>query len=265
MSKIYEIEDELLARQPRRPAPKADAHLVYLVLITLVLLVAAASVTAWWSTEHSLENRARRGSPMAQYLLGKHLYEQATGPQDYYQAAQWIRKAADQGYVQAQTALGLLYANGLGVPKDYMQAAKWLRRAADQGFALAQNELGVMYAQGHGLNRNLQQAAHWCRLAAAQGSGIALRNSQLAEVAQARIIPSLTTSGNKTYRQVILQNLGPDGVTVSFQPEPGGLGVARLKLESLPQELQELCKCTDKKGVAADSAYSQLAGISTTL
>lgn len=265
MSKIYEIEDELLARQVARPAPKTDAYLVYFALATLTVLVGAASILAWWSAEHSLETRARRGSAEAQYLLGKRLYQQANGAQDYFQAARLIRKAADQGYAQAQTAMGLLYENGVGVQKDYKLAAQWLRRAADQGFAMAQNELGVMYAQGHGFTRNFRQATHWCRLASSQGSEIARHNLQLAEVAQARIIPVLTTAGNKTYKQVRLQKLGPDGVTVSFQPDQGGLGVARLKVENLPQELQELCKCADKGGVASDSAFSQLERISTTL
>ena len=45
----------------------------------------------------------------------------------------------------------------------------------------------------------------------------------------------------------------------------GGLGIARLKLESLPQELQELCNCADKQGTNPNSVYSQLEGISTTL
>src|SRR5579862_7579995 len=263
MSKIYEIEHEYAAQTFVRRRQQPFVHPAYLILIVLVVLVGAASVFAWFTAEFSLENRARRGGAKAQYLLGKRYYDQARAPRDYLSAGQWIRKSAEQGYAKAQTALGLLYENGLGVARDYNQAAKWLRRAADQGFPVAQNELGIMYAKGHGFGQNLAQTVHWCRLAAAQGSEIARRNLQLAEVAQARVIPELITAGNKTYKRVRLQKLEADGVTVSFRPDEGGLGVARLKVENLPQELQELCKCADKKGIAVDSAYSQLGAIAS--
>lgn len=265
MNKIYDVADEAVAPVVPPSVPPPAAHSVYFILSALVAVVGAASVLAWWCTDHSLETRARRGEVEAEYLLGKRCFERAVNPGDYAQAARLIRQAARQGYARAQTAMGLLYENGLGVPRDYQQAAAWLRRAADQGYPVAQNELGIMYAKGHGFARNLEQAAHWCRLAAAQGSEEARRNLQLARVAQAKVIPELTTLGNKTYRHVSLQKLDPEGVTFSFRPPEGGLGVARLKLENLPQELQELCKCADKKGIAPDSAYSQLGSISRTL
>jgi hypothetical protein len=43
-------------------------------------------------------------------------------PQDYRQAADWYRKAAEQGLAEAQYGLGFLYHNGNGVPKDETQA-----------------------------------------------------------------------------------------------------------------------------------------------
>lgn len=48
-------------------------------------------------------------------------------------AAQWYRKAAEQGSMLAQLNLGLRYTIGQGVTKDYAEAAKWYRKAADQG------------------------------------------------------------------------------------------------------------------------------------
>ena len=265
MNKIYEVGDVELGPVVTPSAPPPAAHPLYFVLITFVAVIGAASLLTWWCADRSLENRARRGEAKAQYLLGKQCFDRAVYPGDYAEAARLIRQAAERGYAPAQTALGLLYENGLGVRKDYQQAASWLRRAASQGYPVAQNELGIMYAKGHGFARNLEQAAHWCRLAAAQGSEVARRNLQLAQVAQARVIPQLTTPGNKTYRQVSLQRLDAEGVTFSFRPAGGGLGVARLKLDNLPEELRELCKCADKKGIAPDSAYSQIGSVSRTL
>jgi hypothetical protein len=60
---------------------------------------------------------------------------------DEAQAAQWFRKAAEQGDPQAQTALGLSYAEGHGMPVDKAEAVKWWRKAAKQGNKDAQNVL----------------------------------------------------------------------------------------------------------------------------
>jgi len=48
-------------------------------------------------------------------------------------AANWFRKAAEQGDTGAQTMLGLLYDTGHGVKQDYAQAEIWYRKAAEQG------------------------------------------------------------------------------------------------------------------------------------
>jgi hypothetical protein len=88
---------------------------------------------------------------------------------DYTAAAQWYRKAADQGYAKAQYNLGAAYAQGQGVPKNLQEAVKWYRKAADQGYARAQYNLGIAYAHGLGVNQDYQEAAGWYRKAAEQG------------------------------------------------------------------------------------------------
>ncbi|MEZ7685893.1 tetratricopeptide repeat protein, partial [Neisseria flavescens] len=57
--------------------------------------------------------------------------------------------------------LGLMYANGQGVRQDYTQAVQWCRRAAEQGHAGAQFNLGVMYAEGRGVRQDLALAQEW--------------------------------------------------------------------------------------------------------
>jgi TPR repeat protein len=51
------------------------------------------------------------------------------------------RTKAEQGDAAAQFNLGLMYRNGEGVPKDYAEAANWYRKAAEQGVAAAQYTL----------------------------------------------------------------------------------------------------------------------------
>src|SRR5712691_8471260 len=54
---------------------------------------------------------------------------------------QKLRQEAEQGHAEAQFNLGLMYIDGQGVPQDYTQAAQWLRKAAEQGDATAQGIL----------------------------------------------------------------------------------------------------------------------------
>ena len=62
-----------------------------------------------------------------------------------------LKKAAEQGDVEAQISLGIMYTKGKGVPVDIAQTVYWFRKAAEQGDAKAQFSLGVMYALGEGV------------------------------------------------------------------------------------------------------------------
>lgn len=254
----------LLPKLPRY-AGTPPINPVYFALLLLVLAVGSFSLLAWHHNDSSLENRARLGEPEAQYLLGKQYFETAMSPGDYTRAARLIRKAAEHGNVRAQTGLGLLYEHGLGVSKNYNEAVRWFRQAADQGYALAQNELGFMYAKGRGVNRDFTQAAAWCRLAAQQGSAVAERNVKLAEAPNTKTFAQLVTTERKCYQRVVLQKVESDGITISFLPQTGGLGMAKVRTENLPLNLQQLCKCAAHEGTAANSAYSQVGAVSRML
>lgn len=53
---------------------------------------------------------------------------------NHYQSIQWMRKAAENGYLEAQKALGRLYLTGLGeTGPDYAEAQKWLSLSASRG------------------------------------------------------------------------------------------------------------------------------------
>lgn len=77
--------------------------------------------------------------------------------------------STDPGNAQVQFGLGLKFANGKGVAQDYVQAADWYRKAADQSHALAQFNLGTMYATGQGVAQDEAQSAAWFGRAARQG------------------------------------------------------------------------------------------------
>jgi TPR repeat protein len=114
--------------------------------------------------------RREQGVAYAQDRLAL-MYRQGRGglPQDYAEAAKWVRKSAEQGDAIAQAYLGTLYLQGVGVAHDYAEAANWLRKAANQGDAPAQWWLGGMYEAGWGVPQDYVVAHMWFNLLAAQG------------------------------------------------------------------------------------------------
>ena len=84
-------------------------------------------------------------------------------------AAEWYRRAAQQGDASAQNNLGALYARGEGVGRDDMLAVYWYGHAAEQNYALAQVNLAGMYAAGRGVECDLVLACMWLWLAARAG------------------------------------------------------------------------------------------------
>jgi TPR repeat protein len=68
-------------------------------------------------------------------------------PQDYVEAANWFRIAAEQDYAVAQNNLALMYENGQGVSQDYAEAIKWYRKAAENGDVNALTNLNRLEAK----------------------------------------------------------------------------------------------------------------------
>ena len=81
---------------------------------------------------------------------------------------------------------GLNFATGAGVAQDYAQALECYRQAAEQNHGLAQFNLGMMYARGQGVARNDAQSAAWfgraTRLGDAGGQYHMGRNCQRASM-----------------------------------------------------------------------------------
>lgn len=84
-------------------------------------------------------------------------------------AAEWYRKAAKLGHVEAQYQLSVMYNIGRGVVQNNAEAGKWLRMAAERGHAKAQYDLGEMYEHGYGVAKSIIEAMKWYRKAAEQG------------------------------------------------------------------------------------------------
>ena len=130
----------------------------------------------------------------------------ATGqgvPQDFVQAVQWSLKAAQQGNAEAQLNVGLAYQNGDGVEGNFVEAAKWLRQAANQGNAVAQVNLGWLYASGQGVEQDDTQALMWSTLAVAGAEDDATREFALKvrDASAAAMTPTQIAEAQRLARQ----------------------------------------------------------------
>jgi TPR repeat protein len=110
-----------------------------------------------------------------QFSLGLQCASSAGAAQDYAQAADWYRKAAEQNHGLAQFNLGTMYANGQGVAQDDTQSLVWFGRAANLGDAGGQYKMGrsCQRASMDGAPAEAPEARieayKWYQLSAAQG------------------------------------------------------------------------------------------------
>ena len=79
------------------------------------------------------------------------------------------RPEVDYLDAEEQFHRGLQFATGAGATQDYMQALDWYRKAAEQNHGLAQFNLGTMYARGQGVVRDDAQSVVWFGRAAKLG------------------------------------------------------------------------------------------------
>jgi uncharacterized protein len=91
--------------------------------------------------------------------------------QDYGKALAILGPLGQRGNATAQAYLGYMYANGYGLPQNYIEAATWLRLASEQGDPEAQYFLGLMYNKGQGVPQDYVEAYKWLDLAVAQARG----------------------------------------------------------------------------------------------
>src|SRR5262249_13708031 len=89
---------------------------------------------------------------------------------DPAQAAEWNRKAANQGQAEAQAHLAMALDEGAGVQKNSVEAREWYVKAAGNDNPAAQLELARKLAQKPECNGD----AHWYEEAAAHGQTAAM-------------------------------------------------------------------------------------------
>ncbi len=118
---------------------------------------------------------AEGGIAAAMMLTGRCLDAGAGAEKDQERAADWFRKAAALGDVEAMNRLAVFYINGAaGVEKDKTRGADWFRKAAALGDGRAMNNLGYCYHTGTGVEKDVNVAVSWYEKAAARGDALGM-------------------------------------------------------------------------------------------
>ena len=102
-----------------------------------------------------------RGDAHAQFILGSRYALGEGVKKDLREAAQWWRKAADQGHPGAQYNLGLAHMLGDGVPVDSLASYPMFREAA-HGYKRWERE-GV-HLEGMDLKAARREARRMCAI-----------------------------------------------------------------------------------------------------
>lgn len=89
---------------------------------------------------------------------------------DFFNAMEWYKKAADSGNIAATLNIGILYLHGKGVLQDEAKAFELIRQAADKGNIYATYCVGVLYHGGNGISKNSYKALEWFEKAAELGN-----------------------------------------------------------------------------------------------
>lgn len=126
------------------------------------------------------QEAARAGDSQAQTILGEY-YDRGLGVQaDAKQTADWWRKAAASGNLEAQNLLAMKYYYGgsvfgaeQGWSKDYPKAMALWRISAEKGNRASQFMLAEMYRLGQGVTADPVEAYAWYLLSAGAGYTLA--------------------------------------------------------------------------------------------
>lgn len=116
----------------------------------------------------NLKKLADHGNASASWVLA-HRYLTGNDAAAEKRGFEYIKKAAEQGHVEAHVYLGMMYMEGFGTPSDPQEAFKWYKLASDKGDATAHYAMAQFYANGGVVEQNFDECFKYLRLSAEGG------------------------------------------------------------------------------------------------
>lgn len=147
-----------------------------------------------------IRKAAESGELASQYTLGIALRDGQGLKPNRDESIRWLRLAADRNLDEAEYALGLSLLRAKD-PKEIAQAADWIRKAAEQGHPAAQLQLAEMLVTGVAVKPDSAVACKWFLVAstnkatAPQQKALALKRAQSTA---ARLTPEQLTEAQQT-------------------------------------------------------------------
>lgn len=114
--------------------------------------------------DHEMARRLYFLAAQQGYAPAQRAYADSRGD-DHLTAAEWYRKAAEQGDAEARYSLAGLYTSGSGVRRDSKEAIRLYRLAAADEHVYAMIALGDAYYDGTDVLQDLERAYMWLSLA----------------------------------------------------------------------------------------------------
>lgn len=103
-----------------------------------------------------LKKSADNGYLEAMYYLGL-IYKSSEKPEDQEKAFYYFTLAAEEGDPLSKAQVGYLYDLGLGTFQDSKKAFEWIKEAVDDGVKSARTRLASMYIEGEGTNKDIDK------------------------------------------------------------------------------------------------------------
>jgi TPR repeat protein len=123
-----------------------------------------------WSSVEDLKKAANQGKVEAEAALGEMMLTGDQVTKDIPGGISLLEKAASGGSGSALFRLGKTYDDGELVPRDAAKARDYYRRAGDKGVAEAQYNLGAMLVGGQGGRRDYAEGLAWLMIATKNGA-----------------------------------------------------------------------------------------------
>ena len=126
--------------------------------------VVAEKNTQEYSHEESIDKRQNEGDIIESYEKGIKLYYS----QQYKEALETLRFAAENGHSDAQYFSGLINFLAYCGIKNHKAAKYWFEKSAEQGHKFGEYYLAYMYEHGYGVDRDIEKALYWYKKSAEQ-------------------------------------------------------------------------------------------------
>jgi uncharacterized protein len=120
---------------------------------------------------------AQQDDVLGEELLGRLIFSGQSTMRDLNEADNWLLKAASHDDPFSEYLLGMIRLER----NDYIHAAEWFRKAANQGLPQAQQQLGQLLKQGRGVNIDKFEAYVWLLVSFDAGNGAVANELQQLE------------------------------------------------------------------------------------